>query len=171
MELLGIKEKSTKLEVLQELLTELKGKKIIIFSEFAKMCEILKREIPGSLMIIGDTPQDKRVDILKEFTEDQDKQVLILSSAGMYGLNIQIGEAIIHYDMPFSISRLIQREGRAHRIGQQGTVLVYRLLAKGTVDNHVARILHGKQDVATEMLGDPKFTISDIREILSNNDI
>ena len=171
MELLGEKQISSKLDVLKELLIEAFNTKtkVIIFSQFATMCKILKRELKiyNPLMLIGETPSEKRREIVKVFNEDNEHKVLILSEAGQYGLNLQSkANIIINYDMPWSISKYEQRIGRAHRIGQEKTVFVYNLLAKGTVDEYVYKILISKTLLANEILGDVKFTMGNIKQML-----
>jgi len=155
MELLGESEKSTKTELLKELLpTLLEGdRKAIIFSEFAGMCDILERELGEyrPLKITGEVKN--RDDILKAFHKDYKHRVLIMSSAGQFGLNITAASVVIHFDNAWSISRMTQRTGRAHRIGQDNTVLEYHLLGKGTADMYVKRTLEKKRDLSDFMLG------------------
>lgn len=171
-ELLGDNTKSSKLEVLKELLTELAGKKIIIFSEFSQMCDILasQDDIRGAQKITGDTISVQREEILKWFKNQQGGAVLVMSSAGQFGLNLQEAEVIIHYDQPWSLSKLVQREGRAHRLGQEKKVLVYNLLAKGTLDMYVQQIIKKKQSLSSELLGDPLPSLAEIREMLRDDE-
>jgi SNF2 family DNA or RNA helicase len=68
--------------------------------------------------------------------------------------------------MPWSIAKYQQRIGRAHRIGQKKSVLVYNLLAKGTIDYYVKKILHGKSELSAQVLGDAPITMGDVKEML-----
>ena len=171
LELLGENKKSTKLEVLKEKLEEFKNtdQKILIFSEFAEMCKILNRElvIYNPQMIIGETSNKERQRIVEEFNTNPLNKVLILSSAGMYGLNLQaMASVIINYDLPFSLSKLEQRIGRAHRIGQKKNVMIYNLIGKGTADMAIKKIIYNKQKISDTVLGDIPLTMSDIRGML-----
>lgn len=130
--------------------------KTIIFTEFSKMANILHRELKiyKPLLITGDVPQEKRQDIVKLFNENNNYQILIMTSAGAYGLNLQAASSVIHYDLPWSISRVTQREDRAHRIGQNKNVVIYRMIVKNSIDEYVLNILHQKQKTAELILGD-----------------
>ena len=169
MELLGQNEKSSKMEVLKELLSEQNGKKVLVFSEFSEMCKILHRDLAEyhPLMIIGETSAQERQEVLKKFNEDETHRVCILSSAGQFGLNLQASSVIIHYDQAWSISKMEQREGRAHRIGQKESVMVYNLLAKGSADMHVRKVLKNKAALSDEVLAGPQLTIADIQYMLN----
>jgi SNF2 family DNA or RNA helicase len=101
----------------------------------------------------------KRQALLDEFNTGE-KQILIMTSAGQYGLNIQSASVIIHYDLPWSISRTLQREGRAHRKGQTENVLVYSLLGRGTIDEYISKKLLKKKDISDRIL------IEDLVEML-----
>lgn len=170
LELLGENKKSTKLEVLKELLPEHleSGHKVIIFSEFSKMCEILDREFAnhGLVMITGNVPNEDRQPLLDKFNADPDCKICIMSSAGAYGLNITAASIIVNYDLPFSLSKLEQRIGRAHRIGQKKNVQVFNLLGKGTADMAIKSIIHGKAELAGKLLGDAPTSIEQIQEML-----
>lgn len=170
MELLGKQEQSSKLDLLKELLAELAGNKIIIFTEFSEMAKILIREV-GGLVISGDNNDNaKRTEIVAKFNADPNEKLLIMTSAGQFGLNIQAANVIIHYDQPWSLAKLTQREGRAWRYGQKQTVMVYNLLAKGTVDMYIQKKLFKKQEVSGQILGDPKPKMSEIKEMLMYNE-
>jgi SNF2 family DNA or RNA helicase len=160
MELLGQGTSSSKLEALKTILESVKDKKVIIFTEFSKMADILQREIPGSLKITGDVSNDMRQEILKSFNTMYTRNILIMSSAGKFGLNIQAASVVIHYDQPWSLASVIQREGRAHRMGQKENVLIYNLLCRGTMDMYIRTGLRKKQQLSDRIL------MSDIEEML-----
>lgn len=157
MELLGENKKSSKLEVLKELLSETlaNGRKALIFTQFSSMADILERELADyqALKITGKIKEEYN-EVVKKFNTNDDNRILILTSAGQYGLNIQSASVIFHYDQEWSIAKMEQRIGRAYRIGQKNTVLVYNLLAKGTVDYYVKKILNQKTELSNQLLGD-----------------
>ena len=90
-----------------------------------------------------------------------------MTSAGQFGLNIQRASVIFHYDQEWSLAKMQQREGRAHRIGQKDTVMIYNLLAKGTIDYYVKKVLHGKAELSNQVLGDIPMNMEDIKQILN----
>ncbi len=169
-ELLGHNEKSSKLDVLKELLSEaLEGndRKAIVFTKFAKMADVLERELAGygALKISGDIKEEYG-DVVKKFNTDESKRILIMTSAGQFGLNIQRASVIFHYDFEWSLAKMRQRDGRAHRYGQKNSVLVYNLLAKGTVDYYIKKVVHDKAALAADLLGDPPILMGDIKGML-----
>lgn len=157
MELLGEGTDSAKLAVLQDLLTTLNGSKVIIFTRFSRMADIIQREL-GCLKITGDIDLVERMDILRQF--ELKHNVLVMTNAGEYGLNIQAANVIIHFDQPMSIARKEQREGRAHRMGQTKKVLIYNLLADKTVDTAMFKRIEKKADLS-------RLLLSDLKELLN----
>ena len=107
-----------------------------------------------------------REEIIEKFNKDSVNRVLVMTSAGQYGLNIQAASVVIHYDQEWSLAKMQQRDGRAHRIGQKDSVLVYNLLAKGTVDYYVKKVIHAKAELSNQILGDAPISMGDIREML-----
>jgi len=159
MELLGQNVQSSKMEVLCELLEEnvQNGRKAIVFTGFSQMADIIERE----LMVCGYSPlkisgsiKEEYHEVVRKFNEIEEHKVLVMTSAGQFGLNIQRASVIFHYDQEWSLAKMEQREGRAHRYGQKDTVLVYNLLARGTVDEYVKRILFDKKKLAESILMD-----------------
>ncbi len=170
LELLGENEKSTKLETLKEILKDVivTDRKAIIFTGFSQMADILKRELSqyNPLVISGKIKEEYR-DVVQEFNENDNKKILIMTSAGQFGLNIQRASVVIHYDQEWSLAKMQQRDGRAHRFGQQHNVLVYNLLAKGTMDMYVRRVLHKKAALSDKLLQDTPLTWDTVKEALT----
>jgi len=158
LELVGEKTDSSKLEALREVLSEVvaEDRKVIVFTFFSGMADILERELKEyhPLKITGDVTNSARQIVIDDFNFKDEHKVLVMTSAGQYGLNIQAASCVIHYDQEWSLAKMEQREGRSHRLGQQRSVLVYNLLAKGTIDEYVRKILRTKQQLARDLLGD-----------------
>ena len=148
--------------------------KALIFTEFKCMAEILFRELSEykPLLYTGDTSKEERNEIVKKFNENEENLIMILTSAGNYGLNLQRAKYVIHYDNPWSIAKVEQREGRVDRIGQQNNITIFNLLISKTIDEYVLKILHKKQKLSRELLGDKetirkiKITRADIKKLL-----
>lgn len=170
-ELLGHQSVSSKMVLLKEKLEEVfannGGRKVIVFTQFAKMADILERELAEykPLKISGSIKEEYR-DVVAKFNEDESRKILVMTSAGQFGLNIQRASVIFHYDQEWSLAKMQQRDGRAHRIGQKDSVLVYNLLAKGTVDYYVKKVIHAKAELSNQILGDVPISMGDIREML-----
>lgn len=149
--------KSSKLDTLKDILDPIivSDEKAIIFTQFAEMAKLLVEEFaPAALIIYGDVPSEERQKIVEEFNTNPHKKILIMTEAGAYGLNLQAASYVIHYDFPWSIAKLTQREDRAHRIGQNKPITVYNLIAKNTIDEYVAKTLHRKQKTSVDILDD-----------------
>jgi SNF2 family DNA or RNA helicase len=170
MELLGQNTASSKLVVLKDILAEALSdprRKAIVFTQFSVMADILERELAeyGTCKVSGAIKEEYK-DVIERFNTDDTKRILIMTSAGMYGLNIQAASVVVHYDQEWSLAKMTQRDGRAHRYGQKETVLVYNLMARKTVDYYVQKVLRGKAELAGRLLGDEKMTMTDIKTML-----
>lgn len=177
MELINGEKTSAKLTALKEILPFIvgSGEKAIIFSTLREMAVILMEELKEykPLLIAGGVSHEDRDKNRKLFNADDEHKLLIMTSAGSMGLNLQRASSVIHYDLPWSISQLEQREDRAHRNGQKNVVTVYTLLAKDTIDEYILKVLFKKKEVSEVVLGDnkvvklPKLTKTDISNLLT----
>lgn len=166
---------SSKLTTLKELLAPIvaSGEKAIVFTQFAEMSKLLElnlREI-NPLVIRGEVDAKERKNIADRFQTDPQVKILIMTEAGAYGLNLQAATYVFHYDSPWSVAKIEQREGRAHRVGQEKPVTVYHLVARHTIDEYILKVLKGKQGMSDQVLGDAlpdtvQMTLGDIEEIL-----
>lgn len=156
LQLVGEKGESTKLATLKEMLGPIiaSGEKVIIFTQFAEMAKLLQKEFINSYLIYGDIPSEERQRMVTSFNQPLSPEIMIMTEAGAYGLNLQAASYVFHYDAPWSIAKLMQREDRAHRIGQTKPVTVYNLIAKNTIDEYVAKVLYKKQNISVDILQD-----------------
>lgn len=151
---------SSKLEALKDTLDPIikNGDKAIVFTQFAEMAKILFAELAalgyGPQMIYGEIHALDRQRAVEQFNSDPLCKVIVMTEAGAYGLNLQAASYVVHYDAPWSIAKLMQREDRAHRIGQTKPVTVYNLIAKETIDEYVIKVLHKKQKISVDLLRD-----------------
>jgi SNF2 family DNA or RNA helicase len=169
---------STKLLVMKERLDEALagGEKVIVFTQFAEMAKLisalLERSEIGHRMIYGDVAHEDRQRYVNEFNDDPEVKVMVMTEAGAYGLNLQAASVVIHYDLPWSIAKTLQREDRAHRMGQEKPVTVLTLCARGTIDEYVAKVLKKKNRESVEILEDDirleesGISAEDVKEIL-----
>ena len=124
--------------------------KIIIFSEWVKMCKIIEIKLRKILkethiyLIVGKT--DNKFDNLQKFRDDNYNSILICSDCLSYGFNIPEVDILIHYDLSFSPAKIEQRIGRADRMNRtNGSLLVFNLLIKDSIEDRVVELLMGKQ--------------------------
>ena len=151
--LVGDHTESSKLDVLKEILEDqvMEDEKVIIFTRFSRMATILAIELKAHL-ITGAVGTIARGSILDEFRTRRGKQILVMTNAGREGLNIQEANIVIMYDQDYTAAGMEQRIGRAYRLGQTKHVRVYHLLAKGTIDYRIRKLLARKQALADDLM-------------------
>ncbi|PTB64662.1 hypothetical protein BBK36DRAFT_1123433 [Trichoderma citrinoviride] len=114
--------------------------KVLIFSQFTTQLDILEdycRELRGWKVcrIDGSIAQADRRESIKLFNTNPDYKIFLLSTrAGGQGINLASADTVILFDSDFNPQQDLQAQDRAHRIGQERPVLVYRLATKGTVE-------------------------------------
>ena len=130
------------------------GKKVIIFTQFLRMGELLQAFIEKAFNFRPDFLQGKlkpseRQRMIDDFQNSKDKPVLILSlKAGGSGINLTAASVVIHYDLWWNPAVENQATDRAFRIGQDKDVQVYRLLVSGTVEEKIDAILRSKAELS-----------------------
>jgi SNF2 family DNA or RNA helicase len=152
-------EYSTKLERLGELLEDLiddPTRKIVIFSEWRRMLDRIERRLDtigcDHVRLDGQVPQKNRAEIVARFQDDPNCRVILMTNAGSTGLNLQSANTVINVDLPWNPAVLEQRIARAHRMGQQNPVHVYKLVTTDTIEESLLDTLASKQDLANASL-------------------
>lgn len=173
----GKSHNSGKLEALKELLSDALsgGHKIIIFSQFVKMLKLIRDELEkqGINFRYLDGSTRSRMDKVREFNNDPEIDVFLISlKAGGVGLNLTAADMVIHVDPWWNPMVERQATDRAHRLGQENRVMVYKLITRGTVEEKMLKLQKRKQDLFDNVIEDnvnPIKAISweDIQELLS----
>jgi SNF2 family DNA or RNA helicase len=151
----GITE-SAKLERLMEKLIELmaEDRKVLVFSQFTSMLDLieprLRAEAIDFVRLSGDT--EDRATPVKRFQAGEVPLFLISLRAGGTGLNLTAADTVIHYDPWWNPAVENQATDRAHRIGQDKPVFVYKLVATGTVEEKILELQVKKADLAERLL-------------------
>uniref|UniRef100_A0A6M3JWR9 Putative helicase n=1 Tax=viral metagenome TaxID=1070528 RepID=A0A6M3JWR9_9ZZZZ len=136
--------------------------KVVIFSQFETVVRKLVEDLPFECVsITGSVSVADRESALERFKTDSNVKALVMTSAGERGLNIQCASHLIQHDLTWSNASEEQRIGRIWRHGQTSAVTVHNLLAEGTVDIHMKRILSRKKNLAESVV-----TYEDIQAIL-----
>jgi len=155
---------NAKLTELKELVKDLaeQGHKIVIFSQFVPVIKLVQDELNNEgiscLTYHGQISSDEKSLNLRKFANQPNITVLASTDAGQFGLNLQIADVIINYDLPWNPARLQQRIARIHRIGQLNKVLAVNFVVKGTIEEHVKEILEKKRKIFKDV------TVSDLTE-------
>ena len=162
---------SGKLDSLMLMLEELfaEGRRILLFSQFTSMlglieAELKKRKVPYAILT-GQT-RDRRTPV-KDFQSGKLQIFLISLKAGGVGLNLTEADTVIHYDPWWNPAAENQATDRAYRIGQEKPVFVYKMIARGTVEEKIQHLQQEKSDLAAGVLdgrvaGDWKLQDDDI---------
>jgi superfamily II DNA or RNA helicase len=158
---------STKLERLAELLPRLAAepqRKIILFSEWTGMLDLIERTIlnPNNISFVrldGTVPQKKRAALVNRFQNDPATPFFLSTNAGATGINLQAANTIVNVDLPWNPAVLEQRIGRAHRMGQTRPVHVYVMVTENTIEESMLKTLAAKKDLSLAAL-DPNSDVT-----------
>lgn len=141
--------------VLEELVGE-NGHKVLVFSEWERMLELV-RELAVEMRVgfawhTGSVPQPKRREEIRRFKDDPDCRLFLSTDSGGLGLNLQAASAVVNLDLPWNPARLEQRIARAWRKHQQRSVQVINLVTEESIEHNMLGILAGKQTLADGVL-------------------
>ena len=149
---------SSKLEMCMELVQNAVngGHKLLLFSQFTTMLDVLAERLKKAKIsfsvLTGATSKEKRARLVKAFNEDDTSVFCISLKAGGTGLNLTAADIVIHYDPWWNLAVQNQATDRAHRIGQQNVVSVYRLFMKDTIEERIRALQEMKRELADEIL-------------------
>ena len=149
---------STKLAQFGEVLAELleNDHKALVFSQFVDHLAILRDYLDSQKIayqyLDGSTPAKQRKQRVDAFQRGEGEVFLISLKAGGTGLNLTAADFVIHMDPWWNPAVEDQASDRAHRIGQQRPVTIYRLVAQGTIEDKIVALHKTKRDLADSLL-------------------
>jgi superfamily II DNA or RNA helicase len=149
---------SAKLDLLLELVDSLvdEGRRILLFSQFTEMLALIETALTKRaieyLILTGQTPGTQRAALVKRFQSGVVPVFLISLKAGGVGLNLTAADTVIHYDPWWNPAVENQATDRAHRIGQDKPVFVYKLICSGTVEGKIQALQQRKAELARAVL-------------------
>ncbi|MEE9411574.1 MAG: DEAD/DEAH box helicase, partial [Methylococcales bacterium] len=148
---------SAKMDLLMEMLPEMieEGRKILVFSQFTKMLAIIEDALKQQHITYSKlTGQTRKRDEAIDFFQDGPATVMLISlKAGGVGLNLTAADVVIHYDPWWNPAVENQATDRAHRIGQDKAVFVYKLISENTVEDKIIALQQKKQALADNVYG------------------
>ncbi|HFA49348.1 MAG TPA: ATP-dependent helicase [Bacteroidetes bacterium] len=169
---------SAKLELFGEIVDELleNGHKALVFSQFVGHLKILenylKKKKTAYQYLDGSTPLKKREQRIDAFQAGEGDIFLISLKAGGTGLNLTAADFVIHTDPWWNPAVEDQATDRAHRIGQERPVTVYRLVAENTIEEKILELHAKKRDLADSLLAgtdvSAKLTAKDLMGLLKD---
>ena len=169
-------EGSAKLTQLSETLTQLKeeGHRVLIFSQFVKHLALIREMMDAEGVtyqyLDGSTPAAARQQEVDKFQDGDATAFLISLKAGGTGLNLTAADYVIHMDPWWNPAVEDQATDRAHRIGQDKPVMVYRIVAKDTIEEEILKLHDTKRDLVAGILDGThtaaKLSTKDLIELL-----
>ena len=169
---------SAKVEALIDQIEPLmeEGHKVLVFSQFVEMLDILRDEITARkwplFYLSGAT--ENRGDLVKEFQATEGAAIFLISlKAGGFGLNLTAASYVVLFDPWWNPAVENQAIDRTHRIGQTRNVMAYRLLIKNSIEEKIRALQKTKSALADDVLGEEKFsqslTLDDLRYLFSDD--
>lgn len=129
---------------------------IALMPKMAIMLSILHPELEARGIryyeITGSTKSSDRLTLAQQFNKDDVPVFLVSLKAGGTGLNLTGANIVIHYDPWWNTVVQNQATDRAHRIGQQKVVTVYKLIAEDTIEEKILLLQKDKSNLADEIL-------------------
>lgn len=149
---------SAKLEACMELVQRAVkgGHKVLLFSQFTSMLDLIRERLTDQKIafycLTGATDKQERQRLVEAFQTDDTPVFLISLKAGGTGLNLTAADIVIHFDPWWNVAAQNQATDRAHRIGQQRRVTVYRLIAKDTLEEGIIKLQESKKALSDDIL-------------------
>lgn len=143
--------KADELVTLLEELFEQPDTKVVVFSQWLRMHELLIRRLEGKhwshVLFHGGVPEARRQELVDQFRNDPQCRIFLATDAGGVGLNLQHASVVVNMDMPWNPAVLEQRVARVYRLGQSQPVSVFNFVAKGTIEEGMLSTLSFKKSL------------------------
>ena len=167
-----------KMEWLRDMLPEMveEGRRVLIFSQFTEMLGLVEEELATLnlpfLTLTGDTEVKDRGHVVDQFQQQAVPILLLSLKAGGVGLNLTAADTVIHLDPWWNPAVEQQATARAHRIGQDQPVFVYKLVVEGSIEERMLALQERKSALAEGVLGVDtatanKFSPEDLQGLLA----
>uniref|UniRef100_A0A667G935 Chromodomain-helicase-DNA-binding protein 1-like n=1 Tax=Lynx canadensis TaxID=61383 RepID=A0A667G935_LYNCA len=158
-------EASGKLHLLDKLLTFLysRGHRVLLFSQMTQMLDILQDYMDyrgySYERVDGSVRGEERHLAIKNFGQQPIFIFLLSTRAGGVGMNLTAADTVIFVDSDFNPQNDLQAAARAHRIGQNKSVKVIRLISRDTVEEIVCRKAASKLQLTSTVIEGGHFTL------------
>jgi SNF2 family DNA or RNA helicase len=149
---------SSKLAAFARLLDDLleNRHKVLVFSQFVDHLTLIRRHLDARAIryqyLDGATPMAERKKRVDAFQAGDGDVFLISLKAGGVGINLTAADYVIHMDPWWNPAVEDQASDRAHRMGQQRPVTIYRLVARHTIEEGIVELHKHKRDLADSLL-------------------
>lgn len=148
--------KADELVTLLDEVLEQPSAKVVIFSQWLRMHELLVRRLNkkpfGHVLFHGGLDSSERKALIERFRHDDRCRAFLSTDAGGVGLNLQHASVVVNMDVPWNPAVLEQRIGRVHRLGQRQPVRVINFVAQGTIEEGMLSVLKFKKSLFAGVL-------------------
>lgn len=169
---------SSKLELVGETILEIldNGHKALVFSQFVKHLRLVEQWVKNQGIpyqyLDGQTPGKKREAAVDAFQNGEGELFLISLKAGGTGLNLTAADYVLHLDPWWNPAVEDQASDRAHRIGQQRPVTVYRFVSEHTIEEKIVALHEEKRELADQLLAgtdaSAKLSVEEMIELIKS---
>ena len=127
-------------------------RKIIIFSEWVNVHkligQVLRENKVGFVELTGKVPVQLRGELIKKFETQPECKIFLSTEAGGTGLNLQVADILINFELPWNPAKKKQRIGRIDRLGQKSEKLtIYNFVTRNSIEQQIAAGLLVKQNL------------------------
>ena len=168
--------RSCKLNAFRELLYNCLegGHRMLVFSQFVEMLKILRQELTGASIpfcYLDGSSKDRMAQV-DRFQSDESIPVFLISlKAGGTGLNLTGADIVVHFDPWWNPATEAQATDRAHRIGQDKQVTVYKMITSNTVEEKVLGLQAGKRKLLEQIFEESEaanltLSVGELRELI-----
>jgi SNF2 family DNA or RNA helicase len=149
--------KSPKMDQLKDfakqIMNDEPSSKIVIFTEYERMARMIYEQLDNAVLYTGQISDREKDHVIHKFREDPNTKIFISTRAGSTGLNLQVANYMIHFDLPFTATELEQRNGRIDRTGNEfKNITMYYYVMSDSFDEHMIQLLFKKAELAKEIL-------------------
>ncbi|MFD0269784.1 DEAD/DEAH box helicase [Streptomyces sp. NPDC127106] len=162
--------RSGKLALLDELVDTItaEGESVLVFTQYKQMANLLEKHLAQrgvpTLFLHGGTPVTAREEMVDRFQRGEVPVFLLSLKAAGTGLNLTRATHVVHYDRWWNPAVEDQATDRAYRIGQDKPVQVHKLLAEGTVEDKVAKLLEAKRALADAVVSSGEAALTELSD-------
>lgn len=152
------------------------GRRVLVFSQFTEMLHLIEAQLQDlalpHILLTGETGPAQRAQVVQQFQERRVPIMLVSLKAGGVGLNLTAADTVIHVDPWWNPAVEQQATDRAHRIGQDQPVSVYKLVVAGSIEERILSLQARKAALADGVLGHDaalatKFSEADLVALLA----
>ena len=163
--------KSVKLErLLNELENNLKDSKVLVFSQFNSLLDLLSIELRergiSHFHLSGKTPVERRAAMISQFQEEESEQQVFLLSlkAGNAGINLTAADYVFLLDPWWNTAVEQQAIDRTHRIGQEKHVFAYKMICKNSIEEKIIQLQAKKRILSEELIKEEEGFVKQLTE-------